>query len=90
MLTKIKKWGNSQGVRIPKAYLETLRITNEDDIEIFTDQEKIIIKKASSIEHVMIKDRLENFYGKQIEELLSKNKDPQDEFDWGKPVGKEI
>lgn len=90
MLTKIKKWGNSQGVRIPKAYLETLRISNEDDIEIFADQEKIIIKKATMVEHVMIKDRLENFYSKQIDNLLSKNKDPQEEYDWGKPVGKEI
>lgn len=90
MLTKIKKWGNSQGVRIPKAYLETLRISDEDDLEIITDQEKIIIKKANSNDHVMIKDRLETFYGKPIEDLLSKYKEPQEEFDWGKPVGKEI
>ena len=90
MLTKIKKWGNSQGVRIPKVFLETLNISNDDEVEIMTEQETIVIKKISKKEPITIKDRLENFYGKKLEEILSNPSDPQEEIDWGKPVGKEI
>ena len=90
MLTKIKKWGNSQGIRIPKAFLETLNISNDDEVEIMTEQETIVIKKINKKELITIKDRLENFYGKKLEEILSKISEPQEEIDWGKPVGKEI
>lgn len=90
MLTKIKKWGNSQGIRIPKVFLETLNISNDDEVEIMTEQEKIVIKKISKQEPITIKDRLENFYGKKLEEILSNPSEAQEEIDWGKPVGKEI
>ena len=30
MLTRVKKWGNSQGVRIPKAFLDNLGISDDD------------------------------------------------------------
>jgi len=90
MLTKIKKWGNSQGIRIPKVFLENLNISEEDDVEIISDQEKIVIKKISKTEHLTLRDRLENFYNQPIEEVLSKRPDSPEEIDWGKPVGKEI
>ena len=90
MLTKIKKWGNSQGVRIPKVFLETLNISNDDEVEIMTEQEKIVIKKISKKDPITIKDRLEIFYGKKLEEILLNPSDPQEEIDWGKPVGKEV
>jgi antitoxin MazE len=89
MLTKIKKWGNSQGIRIPKVFLENLRISEEDEVEIISDQEKIVITKARMREHLTIKDRLENFYNQPIEEILLKNQDSPQKIDWGKPVGKE-
>lgn len=90
MLTKIRKWGNSQGIRIPKVFLETLNISNDDEVEIITEKERIVIKKISKKEPITMKDRLENFYGKKLEEILSNISDPQGEIDWGKPVGKEI
>lgn len=90
MRTKIKKWGNSQGIRIPKVFLENLKISEEDDVEIISDQEKIVIKKISKTEHLTLRDRLENFYNQPIEEVLSKRTDSPEEIDWGKPVGKEI
>jgi antitoxin MazE len=89
MLTKIKKWGNSQGIRIPKVFLENLRISEEDEVEIISDQEKIVITKARMSEHLTLRDRLENFYNQPIEEILLKNQDSPQEIDWGKPVGKE-
>jgi len=90
MNTKIKKWGNSQGIRIPKAFLETLSLSSEDSVEIFTDQDKIIIKKVSENQHLKIGDRLHKFYGSSLEEIAPKISESQKEMDWGKPVGKEI
>lgn len=89
MLTRIKKWGNSQGVRIPKAFLDNIGITEEDDIEITSDQEKIVIQKVRKIKHINLKERLESYYHQPIEEILSMKRKPSEEVDWGKPVGKE-
>lgn len=90
MLTKIKKWGNSQGIRIPKVFLETLNISNDDEVEILTEQEKIVIKKISKKEPLTIQDRIEQFYGQKLETVLANSTEYQKEIDWGKPVGKEI
>ena len=32
MQTTIKKWGNSQGIRIPKAFLESLDMKENDNV----------------------------------------------------------
>lgn len=45
MLVKIKKWGNSQGLRIPKSIIEDLGITEGEELEIFKKENKIIIEK---------------------------------------------
>ncbi|MCE5223742.1 AbrB/MazE/SpoVT family DNA-binding domain-containing protein [bacterium] len=90
MLTKIKKWGNSQGVRIPKAFLDNLKISEDDEVEIVSDQEKIVIQKVSKPEHLSLKERLEQFYNQPIEEVLSNKRGPSEEVDWGKPMGKEV
>ena len=90
MNTKIKKWGNSQGIRIPKAFLETLDLASDDSVEIFTEQDKIIIKKVSESSHLKIEDRLQKFYGNNLEDSGTNLIETQKEMDWGKPVGKEI
>ena len=89
MLTKIKKWGNSQGVRIPRAFLDNVGISEEDDIEITSDQEKIVIQKVKNNKHISLKEQLEKYYHQPIEEILSNKREPSEEVDWGKPVGKE-
>jgi len=81
MVTKIKKWGNSQGVRFPKQILRQARIEVGDDVEITTRGTEIVIRQAGPVR------------GKyKIEELvarLPKNYRPK-EVSWGKPVGKEV
>ena len=42
---KIQKWGNSQGIRLPKKILKDLGIDINDKIEISLNGEEIILKK---------------------------------------------
>ena len=47
MITKIQKWGNSQGVRLAKHLLEDAGIAIGDDVEIIIGENEIrIVKKT--------------------------------------------
>lgn len=45
MKVKIQKWGNSHGVRIPVSYLNDLDLKENDRVELYLEDNKIIIKK---------------------------------------------
>lgn len=49
--SKIVKWGNSQGVRLPMNLLKQIGIDNPENQEIvlIAEEDKIIIKKAQSL-----------------------------------------
>ena len=81
MLTNIVKWGNSQGVRLPKILLESINLTDNDIVEITVENKSIIIKKpVIKKAHLTIQERFEDFEG-DYEPI---------EMDWGDPVGNEI
>jgi antitoxin MazE len=86
MQTAIVKWGNSQGIRIPKTFLQNIKIKENDLVDVILENEKIIIKKRDTKEHKTTKDRLLEFYGVDF----NKKHPPQKEIDWGAPAGKEI
>ena len=86
MQTTVVKWGNSQGIRIPKAFLKSMEITENDPVDVILDNEKIIIKKSNTVEHKTTKKRLIEFYGEDFDQ----KSEYQEEIDWGAPVGKEI
>lgn len=80
MLTKVQKWGNSQGLRFPKAILEEARVNVGDEVRVSVRGRKIIIEPVEKVR------------GKyDLKELVAKM--PKDyrveEVDWGTPVGKE-
>jgi antitoxin MazE len=85
MQTTIVKWGNSQGIRIPKTFLKSIHVAENDPIDIMVSNETIIIKKIKSIKHKTTKERLVEFYGVNFDQKRS----GQNEIDWGKAVGKE-
>ena len=60
MNSTIQKWGNSQGIRIPKIILEQSGIAENDKVEIIVKDNSIILKKANK-QHMTVKERLENF-----------------------------
>ena len=80
MLTKVKKWGNSQGLRFPKTLLEEAQIKLGDEVNVTAQDGKIIIETVKMLRKVY-----------NLEELVSKI--PKDyrveEVDWGHSVGKE-
>ena len=86
MQTTIVKWGNSQGVRLPKAFLQNIQIAERDPVDVILENEKIIIKKCSTKKHKTTKERLMEFYGPKFD----KKRTPQREIEWGNSVGKEI
>lgn len=45
MYGTITKWGNSQGIRIPKGALVAARLQENDDVEIIADKETITLRK---------------------------------------------
>jgi len=85
MQTNVVKWGNSHGIRLPKAFLQNIKLSENDPVDISLENDKIIIKKIDQKNHKPIKQRLMEFYGNDYEKYLS----PQAEIDWGKPVGNE-
>ena len=79
METKVQKWGNSSGIRIPSSILKSLNISTNDYVTISEEDKKIIITKSKK-RQVSLKTLFENYKG----ENLSK------EFEWDDPVGEEI
>ena len=47
-------------------------------------------KKARESKHISLKERLEQFYNQPIEVILSTKREPSEEVDWGKAMGKEF
>ena len=86
MQTNVVKWGNSHGIRLPKAFLQNIKVSENDTVDISLENEKIIIKKLDQKNHKTIKQRLIEFYGKDYEKYSIN----QNEINWGKPVGNEI
>jgi antitoxin MazE len=79
MQTKIKKWGNSLALRIPKSFALNAKLKQNELVDISIDKEKIIITPIGEKEY-------------SLDELLDgvSADNLHDEFDTGVPVGKEI
>ena len=81
MTTMIQKWGNSQGVRIPKVILDSVNWSENEKIVIIVDNGKLVIEKAK-----------EEHKRKNIKELFKDYKEDYTpvEIDWRKTEGDEI
>ena len=80
MLTKVQKWGNSQGLRFTKALLDEAQIKVGDEVKISVDKGRIIVEPATKVR------------GKyDLETLVSRMPKgyQAEELDWGSPVGRE-
>lgn len=75
----IQKWGNSQGIRIPKFILEQINLDANSNVSITVKGDSIIIKKAAK-KHKTLAERFANYTGET----------PSGEYDWGEPQGEEI
>ncbi len=81
MLSKVQKWGNSQGLRLTKALLREVQIHVGDEVNVSVQEGRIIIEPVTKV-----RGRYD------LKELVSRM--PQEyraeEIDWGEPIGKEV
>lgn len=80
METQLVKWGNGQGIRIPKLILQELDIKVNDTLSMEVRGEQIIIEKVK-FKHRSLEERARTYGGKL---------GPYTEFDWGEPKGREV
>ena len=81
MLTKVQKWGNSQGVRIARQLLADANIAVGDEVDLSVKDGALIVRPARLVRG-----------GVSLKALVRQiPKDTQEpELDWGPPVGKEV
>ncbi len=81
MMTRIQKWGNSQGLRLAKQVLEDANIAVGDEVDVTTQDGMIVIKPMRRVRgKINLKDLLSRIpKGYKSEEI-----------EWGKPEGREV
>jgi antitoxin MazE len=79
MVTKVRKWGNSLGVRIPKSFALDARIGEGAEVNMVLQEDRIVIRPVRRRRY-----RLEDL----VARITPRNRHP--EADWGRPVGREI
>lgn len=57
----IQKWGNSQGIRIPKAFLDALGMRENDLVELSRVDNNIVIKKAVAKKELTLHDIFKDY-----------------------------
>ena len=78
MLSQVSRWGNSQGIRIPKKLLQNANIGLNDEVEIKARDNMLIIVPTAK---------------KSLSWYLDGYEDDLDRYDWGSsdmPKGREI
>jgi antitoxin MazE len=78
MTARVQKWGNSQGLRLPKHILESADIGVGDEVQVISQEGEIIIRKAPK----------RKFDLAEMVSRMPRNYKPREES-FGKPVGKE-
>ena len=79
MPTQVKKWGNSQGIRLSQEILKSAGIEVNDILDITVSHGSITLSKP--FRHNTIEERAEEFDGNLMLD---------GEYDWGDPVGREV
>jgi len=78
MVSKVQRWGNSQGLRLPKHILESADISVGDNVEIISQEGQIIVKKVAK----------RKFNLAEMVSRMPRNYKVREESS-GKPMGKE-
>ncbi len=77
MTVRVQKWGNSLGVRIPKALARQSDIREGAELEVLCIDEQVILRpvKVPSLKQLLARAKRQN---------------RPDLVDWGKPVAREV
>lgn len=79
MQTKIQRWGNSLGLRIPRAFAEDAGVGAGAEVDLSVRNGELVVKPAKRVKY-------------RLEELVRKitAKNLHGEVDTGAPVGREV
>ena len=81
MITKVQKWGNSQGIRLSKELLSDVEINVGDAVEVAVRDGALVVTPVRRVRG-----------GHDLRDLvrrIPKGYKPE-ELDWGYPVGREV
>jgi antitoxin MazE len=81
MVTKVQKWGNSQGVRLSKALLSDVAVNVGDVVDVAVRDGVLVVTPVRRVRG-----------GHDLRELvrrIPKDYKPE-ELDWGQPIGREV
>ena len=81
MITKVQKWGNSQGLRLSKELLADVRIDVGDSVDVTVHDGALVITPARRVRGGI---NLEQLVGR-----IPEGYEPE-ALDWGPPVGREV
>ncbi len=81
MITKIQKWGSSQGLRLSKELLADADIDVGDAVNVAVDNGRLVVTPLRRVRG-----------GHDLRELVRRvsRKHKAEELDWGPPVGREV
>lgn len=48
METKVRKWGNSLAIRIPRAFADELELTDDTSVELSLEDDALVIQRAAA------------------------------------------
>ncbi len=85
--TNIRRWGNSQGIRLPKEILAQMGLQENDTVGINVYDGKMTVEKVNKPKYLNLTERLEAFYKRPIDEIYVES---TQEADVGGPKGNEI
>jgi antitoxin MazE len=80
MKVHVRKWGNSDAVRIPARTLAAAGIKTDDRVEVREEGGRIVIEKAAPPDPITLEWLLEGITPEKL----------HPEADFGPPVGKEV
>ncbi len=80
-ITRIQKWGNSQGLHLAKQVLADAHLSVGDDVDVATRDSMIVIVPVRPVRGKV-----------SLQDLVSRipENDHPEETDWGNPLGKEV
>ena len=85
--TNIRRWGNSQGIRLSKEILAQMDLQENDTVGIKIYDGKMTVEKVNKPKYLNLTERLEAFYKRPIDEIYVES---TQEVDVGDPQGNEI
>ncbi len=78
MLTKVQKWGNSLGLRIPKSFAEQAGVEAGSEVDLSVEDGELIVRPRRQPKYEL-KDLLRSITAKNVHK----------EVETGDPVGRE-